>query len=359
MIRLHVMLALLALSTVAFGQTMCNSPAVGIQPYSAVPGTKGAPVHVPQSFNEALGYIPQPYVPLPNEPAKALAFCGPTWQASYSYAVGNMIQLPNGTVLQAISCKGGQQTCQSGATEPAGLSGPLFWPSPVLLWVSTCSDPGSTATCSTVSAVGTSAPVNVGEPYIGANVGATMVIISYGPDPKYNSLLWPEWMVTASTGSKPYSFSFAGSGLGSGDCTALVGGTSECVSYQHGSLIVDNQVTWQDVGPQNETLLTPLVDVVPASWVISGQQSLQVTIYVGGGSKRATPTGTVTLASGNFNSGAVGLSSCVLSQAGTVGCATITIPAGSLVQGTDTLKATYSGDSNYTTTDGFSAVSVT
>jgi uncharacterized membrane protein len=50
------------------------------------------------------------------------------------------------------------------------------------------------------------------------------------------------------------------------------------------------------------------------------------------------PTGTVTLSSGSYNSGAITL----------VGCsATIVIPANSLSAGTDILTATYSGDANY------------
>ncbi len=341
--RLRAILGFLLLSGAAFGQSVCNSAAVGPQPFSLVPGGNGAPTYIPGGANEFLGYIPQPYVAMSGEPAQALAFCGPAWQANHTYAVGNMIQLMNGTVLQAIQCLG---NCQSGATEPAEFSGSLFWPSPAALWVSTCSDSGSTATCNTVGTVGESEPVNVGEPYQGANVGATMVIINYGPAPRFTG----EWTVTASTGSKPFSFSFAGSGLGSGDCTSLVGGPSECVSYQHGSRIVDNEVTWQDVGPQNETLLTPLVDVSPATQSISEQQSLDVTAPVGGGRGNATPTGTVTLTSGNYNSAPASLTS---------GTATITIPAGALALGADTLTAKYSGDANYTIADGFNSVTVT
>jgi len=337
----RTILALLVLSAAAFGQTVCNSAAVGPQPYSLVVG--GAPVYIPNSLNEALGYIPQPYVAMPGEPAQALAFCGPAWQANHSYTVGNMIQLANGTVLQAIQCLG---NCQSGATEPAEFSGPMFWPNPYVLWVSTCSDPGSIATCNTVDTTAKSSPVNFPEPYLGANVGATMVVINYGPNPRFTG----EWTVTASTGSKPFSFSFAGSGLGSGDCTSQVGTSSLCVTYQRGSRVVDNQVTWQDVGPQNETLLTPLVDVVPAAQSISEQQSLDVTITVGGGTGNAIPTGTVTLTSGNYNSAPASLAG---------GTATITIPAGALSLGADTLTAKYSGDAHYTIADGFNSVTVT
>lgn len=246
MMRCFIFCAALTLSVSALGQTVCNLPATGPQPYSVVPGGTGAPVHVPGGLDETLGYIPQPYVALPGEPAVALAFCGPAWQANYAYQVGNMIQLENGTVMLAVRCVGG---CMSGATTPAGFSGALFEPSPIILWAGQCSDSGSTATCETVSAPGLTAPVNIGEPYPGADVGATMVILNYAPNPKYTGV----WTVTSSTGIAPFTFSFAGSSLGSGDCNAQSGGTSECVSYQRGSQVVDNQVTWQDVGPQNET----------------------------------------------------------------------------------------------------------
>jgi hypothetical protein len=248
--KVFPILAALALSVAAFGQTpICQSPATGPQPYSEVPGGGGIPTHVPGALNEFLGYIPQAYVALPGMPASPLAFCGPAWQPNYEYAVGNLIELSNGTVLQAISCTG---LCKSGATQPPGFSGTLFEPSPVGIWASTCSDPSTTATCDTVDATGTPAPVNFGEPYTGAAVGSTFVIMSYTPNSAYNG----SWVVTASTGASPYTVSFTASGLGSGDCTKDVGST-DCVGYQQGSQITDNQVVWQDVGPQNESPETP------------------------------------------------------------------------------------------------------
>jgi hypothetical protein len=240
-----VILVALAFSISAFGQTICQSPATGPQPYSKT-GT-GVPVHTPGAFDELLGYIPQPYVALPGMPASPLAFCGPAWQPNYAYAVGNLIELSDGTVLQAISCIG---LCMSAATQPAGFSGALFEPSPVAAWISTCSDSGTTATCTTVDATGAAAPVNFGEPYVGPDVGATIAIQSYS-----NSAYNGTWTVTASTTTAPFTFSFAATGLGSGDC-ATIGGIS-CLVYQQGSQVRDNQIVWQDVGPQNESTLTP------------------------------------------------------------------------------------------------------
>lgn len=68
----------------AFGQTpICQLPATGQQPYSLA-FNGGIPDHVPEAFDEFLGFIPQPYVPLPGMPASPLAFCGPAWQPNYT-----------------------------------------------------------------------------------------------------------------------------------------------------------------------------------------------------------------------------------------------------------------------------------
>jgi uncharacterized repeat protein (TIGR03803 family) len=97
-------------------------------------------------------------------------------------------------------------------------------------------------------------------------------------------------------------------------------------------------------------LMTPTVTVTPSSSSITTAQALSVTVAVSGGSGNPTPTGTVTLTSGSYSSAATALTS---------GSATINIPAGSLAVGTDTLKASYSGDSNYATATGSNSVAVT
>jgi uncharacterized repeat protein (TIGR03803 family) len=97
-------------------------------------------------------------------------------------------------------------------------------------------------------------------------------------------------------------------------------------------------------------LITPTVTVTPSGSSITTAQALDVTVAVNGGIGNPAPTGTVTLISGSFTSAATILSS---------GSATINIPAGSLVVGTDTLTASYSGDSNYAMATGTSSVTVT
>ncbi len=81
-------------------------------------------------------------------------------------------------------------------------------------------------------------------------------------------------------------------------------------------------------------LVTPTVTVTPASTSIATTQSLAVSISVSGAS--GTPTGSVVLTSGSYNSGATSLSS---------GAASITIPSGTLAVGSDTLTAAYTPDS--------------
>jgi hypothetical protein len=76
---------------------------------------------------------------------------------------------------------------------------------------------------------------------------------------------------------------------------------------------------------------------------------LSVAVAVSGGSGNPTPTGTVTLASGSYSTAATALVS---------GSASITIPAGSLPTGSDTLTTTYSGDSNYSPATGTALVTV-
>lgn len=96
-------------------------------------------------------------------------------------------------------------------------------------------------------------------------------------------------------------------------------------------------------------LATPTVTVTPPSSSIFVNQSLAVTITVAGTSGGPTPTGNITLSSGTYTSPATPLAN---------GTVSITIPANSLALGTDTLTATYSGDTNYSTATGMAPVTV-
>jgi len=101
-----------------------------------------------------------------------------------------------------------------------------------------------------------------------------------------------------------------------------------------------------------QPVTTPTVTVTPASNNITLAQNLGVTIAVSGTS--GTPTGSVVLSSGSYTSSATTLST---------GSAIMTIPAGSLATGTDTLTAKYTPDSNssatYNSASGTASVAVT
>ncbi|HEY4356612.1 MAG TPA: choice-of-anchor D domain-containing protein [Acidobacteriaceae bacterium] len=87
--------------------------------------------------------------------------------------------------------------------------------------------------------------------------------------------------------------------------------------------------------------ITPTVTVSPNPGSITATQTVAVSIALNGGIGTPTPTGTVVLSSGAYTSGYVTLSN---------GSAAITIPAGSLASGTDTLTASYTPDTAGATT---------
>ena len=113
-----------------------------------------------------------------------------------------------------------------------------------------------------------------------------------------------------------------------------------------GSLNVSNVVNAWASGSH---AATASVGVAPSASAIYASSTLTVTVTVSGSDSLGTPTGSVVLAGGGFSA----------SQGLTSGVATITIPANSLSTGTDTLTASYSGDSNYAAADGSAAVTVT
>ncbi len=90
------------------------------------------------------------------------------------------------------------------------------------------------------------------------------------------------------------------------------------------------------------------VTLTPASSSVGSGQSLDVVVVVTG--TQGAPTGTVTLTSGSYNSGAWPMSG---------GGATVHIQPNALNIGSDTLTASYSGDPTYLPSSATAAVSVT
>ncbi|MFZ1085604.1 MAG: Ig-like domain repeat protein [Terracidiphilus sp.] len=97
-------------------------------------------------------------------------------------------------------------------------------------------------------------------------------------------------------------------------------------------------------------LLTPTVTVSPSAQDITASQAVGATVVVSGASGNPTPTGSVTLTGGGYASSATALGN---------GSAAISIPAGSLAIGSDTLTAVYSGDNNYDTHAGTATIVIT
>ncbi|MGB6827183.1 MAG: FG-GAP-like repeat-containing protein [Terracidiphilus sp.] len=104
----------------------------------------------------------------------------------------------------------------------------------------------------------------------------------------------------------------------------------------------------------SSTLVTPTVTVTPLATSILTTQALQVDVSVSGLAGDPTPTGSVDLTSGSYDSGAITLSS---------GSAAINVPGNSLGAGTDTLSVSYVPDSassaTYSSAAGSSPVTVT
>jgi hypothetical protein len=102
------------------------------------------------------------------------------------------------------------------------------------------------------------------------------------------------------------------------------------------------------------SLIMPTLTVAPSVMSITTAQSLNVTVSVSGGSGNPTPTGTIILSSGTYASSSTALSN---------GSITISISAGSLTTGTDSLTATYTPDSvsstTYNSATGTGSVTVT
>jgi len=149
---------------------------------------------------------------------------------------------------------------------------------------------------------------------------------------------------------------FTGGGYTSA-ATSLVGG-SATINVPSGSLAVGNDTLTAiytgdsnytsapgSSSPVTVTKATPTVMVSPFPSSITTVQGLTVTIAVSGGSGNPAATGSVTLTSGSYTSASTALSS---------GSATITVPAGALAAGSDTLTASYTGDSNYSANMGAS-----
>jgi hypothetical protein len=130
--------------------------------------------------------------------------------------------------------------------------------------------------------------------------------------------------------------------------TGYSGATGYDMATGLGSLNIANVVNaWPATIGSSKAAVT----VAPAQNSVPVSESLSVTVTVASSpAGGTTPTGTVTLLSGAYISAAESL---------TNGSVVITIPADSLSVGTDTLTASFSGDSIYATAVNMATVTVT
>jgi len=158
----------------------------------------------------------------------------------------------------------------------------------------------------------------------------------------------PTGSITLSSGS----YTSAATALSSGSATISIPAGSLAVGADtlKASYTGDTNYTSGTAStPVTVTLLMPTVSVTSSAQTITTAQALTITIAVAGASGQPTPTGSVTLSSGTYSTAATALAS---------GSATVSIPAGSLAAGTDTISAAYTGDSNYATGSGTTSVIV-
>jgi hypothetical protein len=163
------------------------------------------------------------------------------------------------------------------------------------------------------------------------------------------SLPPPTGSVTVSTGgytSAATALTGASAIIGIPPATLATGTNSLAVSYS------GDNVYRSEAGSGTVTVgpVTVTVTADPSVGSITTAQALPVSIAVLAADGHATPTGTVTLTSGSYSSAATALNG---------GGAKITIPAGALAVGNETLAAAYSGDGDYESATGTAVVTVT
>ena len=187
-----------------------------------------------------------------------------------------------------------------------------------------------------------------------SNIGNTNLIASV-PSSGTNASIANNFTFSGSTTCPDSS---TGGTLGGGtDCLYSINFTPTAVGTITGSaVLVDNAlVSTQTISLIGTgVVITPTITVTPSLSSITTVQTLSVTVTASNGTGSPTPTGSVILASGTYASAATAL---------TNGSIIITIPAGSLAVGSDTLTVTYTPDNSsssiYNGASGTTAINVT
>jgi subtilase family serine protease len=146
----------------------------------------------------------------------------------------------------------------------------------------------------------------------------------------------------SNAGSTTFTLPPSSLGAGKETLTGIYGGDN---------LYASAQATAQ-VTVTNLVLPTPTITVIPASTTLNSNATLGVTGTVAGSG--VTPTGTVTLTTGSYTSAALTLATGAYSFTGANA-----IPANTLASGSNTIKVSYSGDTNYAAGSNTATVTVT
>ncbi len=120
------------------------------------------------------------------------------------------------------------------------------------------------------------------------------------------------------------------------------------VSWSNGTGTCSDGTTGWSVGCYMQLLAPPAVTITSSPAVITNLQGVTVNVSVAGSTGLAAPTGNITLTSGTYSA----------QQQLIGGVASFTIPAGTLPGGSDTLTASYSGDTTYPSSSGTSTITV-
>lgn len=261
---------------------------------------------------------------------------------------------PTGTVTVAGGGYSSNGTLSGGAvtlTIPAGS----LAPGTDTLTISYSGDQtyAAASTTETVSVAAATPTVQITAPATGNLSNSITVIITVNP-PEGGPA--PTGTVTLSGGSYS-STAVALSSTNTASFTippgALPVGTDTLTASYSGSSTYTSATASTTITMVNTTLMTPAVHVTPTPTSISTSQVLTVTVSVSGSGP--VPTGIVGLTS---SSSTVSGASWIGNLDGN-GTATITIPAGSLNAGTDTLTASFGGDASYSAATGTATVTVT
>lgn len=210
---------------------------------------------------------------------------------------------------------------ENGSVLAAGGEGDILFPAPAEIYTPTSAPPALVSIAVTPTAPSITA----------GNTQAFTATGTYSDTSTQNITSAVTWI-----SSNTVAATIVSGGANAGIATGVAAGTSTITAMLAG--ITSNSATLTVTAAAT---ITPTVTVLPSTSSITTTQSLSVTVTVSGGSGNPTPTGSVTLSSGSYTSAATSLVG---------GSAMITVPAGSLATGTDTLTATYTPDSNSSST---------